>query len=365
MSHVVETKHKLLVDSVFGEEHADEQVVVVPAHARPEPITNPQLKGMPAKHVTPIATIAPTTLILENEFVLQKKLGEGAQGQVWRAVEKVNGKPFALKLATRVDAAMQREIDILVSLKDANCCDNVVKYFRQFTARRITPNRVVHVIQMELIDGLNLYDWITLKWNESHLLDEQLPADVVCKMLIDAFNGLKLLHQHGILHLDIKPENLMVRNEDNSIVIVDFGMACNKTIADERVGCASQLVVGTIIYLSPSRILHCLTRKKCSLRVQQTSDVYAMALSFYDVLNDFALIGIEEKAKANANISKVSWLTTYANMLHDKVWTAGEIYHGDGSAKAAMIDDLLRDVLIANDETRPTYLFLVSPQAKK
>jgi serine/threonine protein kinase len=342
MSHVVETKHKLLVDSVFGEEHADEQV--------PEPVTNLQPKEMPAKHVTP--TASPTMLILENEFVLEKKLGEGAQGQVWRAVEKVNGKPFALKLATRVDDAMQREIDILVSLKDANCCDNVVKYFRQFTAQSITLKSVVYVIQMELIDGLDLFDWIAEKWNR---VDEQLPADVVCKMLIDAFNGLKLLHQHGILHLDIKPENLMVRNEDNSIVIVDFGMACNKTIEDKRVGCASQLFVGTMVFLSPSRMANCyIPTGKCSIPIRQTSDVYAMALSFYDVLNNFPLGKMETKAKKKAKISKVFWLTTYADMLRDKVWTAGEIYHGDGSAKSAMIDALLRDALIADDETRPT-----------
>ena len=82
-------------------------------------------------------------------------------------------------------------------------------------------------LQMELCEGGTLQDFMTKRKSR-----DDIPEDYLWIILLDIATGLHVLHDHDIVHLDIKPDNIFI-TEDGKLKIGDFGMAGNVvTLAD-------------------------------------------------------------------------------------------------------------------------------------
>jgi len=144
-----------------------------------------------------------------NEFTLefQRELGRGAFGSVHLAVNKENGKEFAVKKSTCINnetyLAATQEIQILVKLNHVNIAKLEAFDFHQNNA----------FIVMEYCDGGDLNKRLI------NPVDEGLKVKWIGQ-LIDA---LSYLHQNKIIHRDLKPENVLLKGE--VIKLTDFGIS--------------------------------------------------------------------------------------------------------------------------------------------
>jgi serine/threonine-protein kinase len=137
--------------------------------------------------------------LIVGPYILQKPLGEGGAGQVFKAWHKAMNRPVALKVLRSnllVDAEVvtrfYREIRIVGQLSHPNIV-------RAYDAGPIGER---HCLVMEFIDGIDLAQLVRQ--------GGPLPVERVCDCIRQTAQGLQHAHEHGLVHRDIKPSNLMV-----------------------------------------------------------------------------------------------------------------------------------------------------------
>jgi serine/threonine-protein kinase len=161
---------------------------------------------------------------------IQERLGAGAFGEVFRAWDSRLEREVALKLlrSDRDPAAVLREARLLARIRHAN----VVTVFdaAEFEGRA--------GFWMEFIQGQTLEEGVHDRG--------PLPAPEVLKLAIELCGALAAVHAAGLLHRDIKAQNV-VRTADGRVVLMDFG-AGDELASVEPV---SQQAVGTPLYLAP------------------------------------------------------------------------------------------------------------------
>lgn len=196
-----------------------------------------------------------------GKWVIYKELGRGGMGRVFLAQEELTGRKAALKvLATELaqDAGFlhrfQREIETLGTLDHPN----IVRLYESGYENGI------YFYAMEFIEGQNLEEILAergrLPWPEVLAVARQLcPA-------------LKHAHDHGIIHRDIKPPNILLTPE-GQVKLTDFGIA--KVFAGHHLT-ATGGVVGTAEFLSPEQA--------AGKPVTKRSDLYSLGVVLYTLL---------------------------------------------------------------------------------
>ncbi len=121
-------------------------------------------------------------------------------------------------------------------------------------------------IVMEYVDGVTLRDIIHT--------DGPMPPRRALEVIADACQALNFSHQHGIIHRDVKPANIMI-SKTGAVKVMDFGIA--RAIADTGNSVTqTAAVIGTAQYLSPEQAR--------GERVDARSDVYSLGCVLYEVL---------------------------------------------------------------------------------
>ena len=173
-----------------------------------------------------------------EDFVLKLMLGRGTFGKVFLAeLPSANNKPYAIK-AIRKDVLLdfkqvkntKLEKDILFS------CDHPFLVGMDFLFQ--TPERLYFV--MPFIKGGELYKIFKQK--------KRLPEDVVRFYAMQIIMAIGYLHTKGIMHRDLKLENILV-DEDGYLKIIDYGLA--KTLQESSV---TKTFCGTPEYLAPEMV---------------------------------------------------------------------------------------------------------------
>ena len=204
-----------------------------------------------------------------DRYEVERPLGSGGMGQIYLARDTKLERPVAVKLLSRTlvgDAHLvgrfRREARALLSL-------NHPHLLTVFDVGEIggTPYFVT-----ELVEGTTLRE----------LMDHHdLPLREVLRIVSQAAAALAAAHAKGIVHRDVKPENVMVRH-DGYVKVLDFGVAKlldRAAAADEsRNATVATAMVGTVRYMSPEQLR--------GDEVDARTDVWGLAVVLYELLTD-------------------------------------------------------------------------------
>ena len=178
---------------------------------------------------------------LANRYEIKKILGAGGMGMVYKAVDKELGETVAIK-------TLRSEI----MGQDPAALDRFRSEIR--LARRISHRNVVrthdigesdgiYFITMEFVEGSSLKDLIISRG--------RLPAAAVISIGKQLCRALEVAHEAGVIHRDIKPQNMVVES-DGTVKVMDFGIARLQTRSDGHT--QAGMVVGTPEYMSPEQL---------------------------------------------------------------------------------------------------------------
>ncbi|KAG6880196.1 hypothetical protein C0992_003860 [Termitomyces sp. T32_za158] len=196
----------------------------------------------------------------ERDFVVDSEIGSGEFGKVIkvRCKDGNDNDIYAVKQSKRVEGPrhrlrLQEEVQVLRHLShvaatcgsyEGNCHPNVLGYIDSWE-----ENDALY-IQTELCTSGNLRQFLETFGNAYRKLSE----DRVWKILVDLSNGLRFVHDAGVIHLDLKPSNIFVTGEGR-LKIGDFGMATFFPRSETAAGWKGFEREGDKRYLAPE-ILH-------------------------------------------------------------------------------------------------------------
>jgi eukaryotic-like serine/threonine-protein kinase len=204
-----------------------------------------------------------------GEYTIEKKLGEGGFGSVYRAVHPLIGKTVAIKVLNRQYSSNPQMVSRFIAEARA------VNQIRQrniidiFSFGALDDGR--HYYVMELLEGMTLDEFIRSKG--------RLSVEVAIPILRSVARALDAAHAAGIAHRDLKPENVfLVADEDGGIFpkLLDFGIA--KLLVDTKGGHKTRTgaPMGTPRYMSPEQ---CRGRN-----VDHRTDVYSFGILTHEAL---------------------------------------------------------------------------------
>lgn len=210
-----------------------------------------------------------------GDYVIVDLIGKGGMGLVFKARHR----------------HLQRIVALKVLPPDAVASDHSVKRFQQelvALGKLHHPNIVVahdarvaggvHFMVMEYVPGMDL----------AKLVQKQgvLAYPQAVHYLLQAAAGLDFAHDHGVVHRDVKPQNLMVTPE-GAVKVFDLGLARLHDGVDtstrERLTMAG-MMLGTVAYMAPEQTFD-------SRNVDRRSDVYSLGCTFYFLLTGNAPYG--------------------------------------------------------------------------
>ena len=203
-----------------------------------------------------------------GQYVLERKIGEGAMGVVYRATHAMLRRPAAIKLllkerASEVDLArFEREVQLTSRLSHPNTVSI-------FDYGRSTDGAFYYV--MEYLDGLDL----------QRLVDTHGPIEPAraIHILAQLSGALAEAHAIGLVHRDIKPANVILTerpDQPDVVKVVDFGLVKKFEGATDESSTRGAMV-GTPLYMAPESIAHPDT-------IDARSDLYAVGAVAYFLL---------------------------------------------------------------------------------
>ena len=210
--------------------------------------------------------------ILEQKYEITRKLGQGGMGAVYEATHKLIGKRVAVKVLLdkyaqkdQIVARLQQEARLASSIGHANIID--------ITDIGQTKDGRMFVV-MEFLDGESLGALIA----RSGRLEQQRAMRIARQIA----SALGAAHKKGIVHRDVKPENvfLLTRNDQDYVKVVDFGIS--KSLRPEDGSDSPRLtqtgmVLGTPLYMSPEQA-------RGDEQLDHRIDIYALGVIMYEMV---------------------------------------------------------------------------------
>ena len=182
---------------------------------------------MPIDHVN---ALPPGTRF--EEYRLDAALGAGGFGITYRAYDANLDKFVAIKEYLPVEFATRTAASTVVPHSDAAAQDyhwGLTRFLDE--ARTLARFDHPHLNKVHRFFESNGTAYMVLEYVQGETLadkltrERQLPEDSLLRLLKEVLSGLEVMHDAGYVHRDIKPGNLMLREEDGSAVILDFGAA--------------------------------------------------------------------------------------------------------------------------------------------
>lgn len=207
-----------------------------------------------------------------DDYKIVEILGFGGMGYLYAAEDLKNGWKVALKVLSdrhRHDGGMLSRFRLEAEAGLKLNHPNILRTKALHSSEDIYG--VMHYMVLELVKGISLQELLairrrTLAWRQA------------CDVILQAAAGLHHAHEQGLVHRDVKPDNMLIR-ADGTIKVLDFGLAMiERSEAEYSMAMIQgQDCLGTADYISPEQ-------SRDSLHVDRRADIYSLGCTFYAIL---------------------------------------------------------------------------------
>ena len=199
--------------------------------------------------------------VFDGRYTIEKKIGVGGMAVVYEAYDSVMKRPVALKLLKDEFAEEDQSVKRFINESRAVSMlshPNIVNIFD------VSVDDDEKYIVMEMVDGISLKSYMKQKG--------KLSVDEVLYYTEQILSGLDHAHSKGIIHRDIKPQNIMLLR-NGQIKVADFGIA---KLPDAKTLTATDKAIGTVYYVSPEQA--------GGKEIDRRSDIYSLGVVMYEML---------------------------------------------------------------------------------
>ncbi len=200
--------------------------------------------------------------VLNQRYQISKKIGEGGMGSVYRARDLRLERDVAIKVlnhAACADAAMQRRFEREIKSVASLSHPHIV------TLYDIAAHEGVPLAVMEFVAGKTLREIAT----------NQVSIRMLLKIASDVASGLQAAHECGVMHRDIKPDNIIVASNGTAKVL-DFGLARPEEPSAVQSLTTAHQAPGTPPYMSPEQVL--------AKEVGCATDIFSLGTLIFEML---------------------------------------------------------------------------------
>jgi len=200
---------------------------------------------------------------VSDRYKVEREIGRGGMATVYLARDLREGRAVAIKVMHRGLAAslgaerFAREIEIAASLSHPL----IVPLYDSGSA-----GGVLYYV-MPFVEGESLYERLER--------ERQLPLDDAVRIAVNVADALGYAHGRGVLHRDVKPENILLA--EGRALVADFGLARAIGAADRRKLTETGVMLGTIFYMSPEQL-------RADRDLDQRADIYSLGCIAYEML---------------------------------------------------------------------------------
>jgi serine/threonine-protein kinase len=170
-------------------------------------------------------------------YEILELLGEGARSTIYSVVDPQTRKIFALKHVVRKE---QKDIRFIEQM------ETEYEISRQFTHRNLRRSYELKLVKTMLLKVSEAF--LVMELFDGRPLDVAPPTNMmqILDIFIQAAQGLKVMHQMGYIHCDLKPNNIL-RNDAGDVKIIDFGQSC-------AIGTVKERIQGTPDFIAPEQV---------------------------------------------------------------------------------------------------------------
>ena len=202
----------------------------------------------------------------------EKPLGSGAMGTVYQGRSCLTNEHVAIKrvvdeYANYPQIRERAKLEASLLFRHSNLVE-MIGYCE------IHPSNGPIFIISRLVQGITLDKHVEL-----FMRSRKDSVKRICETIYPVLNALQYLHEKGIVHMDIKPSNIMVENGHN-IRLMDLGIATTHS----DLGISSPGLVGTPKYAAPEQIY---TKDRPQTKIDATTDIYETGVTLYELLSGF------------------------------------------------------------------------------
>ncbi|MBO6119463.1 MAG: Stk1 family PASTA domain-containing Ser/Thr kinase [Lachnospiraceae bacterium] len=196
---------------------------------------------------------------LSGRYEIIEQIGVGGMSYVYKAYDSKKKINVAIKIL-KEELAIDEDFVKKFKSEAIACID--IKQENVISAYDVVDEGNMHYIVMEYFDGITLNKYIKQK--------EKLSNEEAVAISIQIAKGIKAAHDKGIIHRDIKPQNIVI-NENGVVKITDFGIARAITSTTKNIS-----VIGTVHYISPEQVRN--------TKVDYRSDIYSFGCTMYEMI---------------------------------------------------------------------------------
>ena len=221
-----------------------------------------------------------------GRYEISSKLGEGGMGEVYAARDPELDRPVAIKLLPR---EFTNDADRRSRFRQEARVVSALNHPNIITIYEVGENEEGSFLATEFVEGVTLRE----------LLKQERPSLTKTLRIVEqAANALAAAHEAGIVHRDVKPENIMVR-QDSIVKVLDFGLAKTKApLGDLEGEETNKTVPGTVMgsarYMSPEQAR--------GLEIDERTDIWSLGVVLYEMLIGSAPFDGETTADTIASV---------------------------------------------------------------
>lgn len=198
--------------------------------------------------------------LLDERYEITGRIGQGGMSYVYRAVDKKLGREVAIKV---LKEELSADEEFVERFKNEARSAARLTHPNIVAAYDIVDSGELHYIVMELVEGISLKNYIAKKG--------VLTNKETIGIALQAASGISEAHKNGIVHRDVKPQNIII-SKDGKIKVADFGIA--QAAAEDEKG--NHIVIGSAHYMAPEQAKTGITDAR--------SDIYSLGISMYEMI---------------------------------------------------------------------------------